>query len=217
MKIKDIPEENRPRERFLKNGPDALSDAELLAVLLGNGTKNENVIDMANRLLSAYGIASLSSLSFSELMEIKGIGKAKAMQIKAAFELTNRVKQEKKTYINNASDVFALFRLRLTKKKKENFIVLMLDSKNKVIGEEIVSVGILDSAIIHPREIFNPAIKNSASKIILVHNHPSGDSTPSSEDIEITEKLIEAGNLLSITVLDHVIIGEGFWSYRQDR
>lgn len=218
MKIKDIPKEGRPRERFLKLGPEALSDAELFAILLRTGNKGENVIDMSNRLISQYGLDKLFDCSIKELEEIKGIGPSKAMQILAMSEILKRIHLSEKPVkkISCAEDVFKLFHDRLKDKKEEHFYVLMLSTKNNIIGEQLISKGILDSSIIHPREVFKPAIKNSASKIILVHNHPSGDPSPSPEDLEITEKLIKAGEELSIKVLDSVIVGkETFWSWRE--
>jgi DNA repair protein RadC len=224
MKILDIPKQNRPRERFLKYGPEALSDAELFAILLRTGTrgkkgeKGENVIEMSNRLINEYGLDKLLECSLVELQKINGIGPAKAMQILTIAELQKRINQSKKPVkkISCAQDVFDLFHERLKDEKQENFYVLMLDTKNNIIGEHLISKGILDASIIHPREVFKPAIKNSASKIILVHNHPSGDPAPSSEDLEITEKLMKTGDEIGIKVLDNIIIGkEEFWSWKE--
>jgi len=215
MRIKDISKENRPRERFLKNGVGVLSNAELLAIILKVGSKKENVIDMSNRLLTKYKIDKLSSLSLNELQEIDGIGPAKAMQIKALFEFNNRYNQVIKTKkiitIKKSEDVYNCFVDKLKDKKKEHFYVLFLDSKNKLISEDLISVGTLNSSIVHPREVFNNAIRENANSIILVHNHPSGNPQPSEEDKEITELLVKAGELLSIKVLDHVIIGREKW------
>jgi DNA repair protein RadC len=219
MKIKDFPKEGRPRERFLKLGPEALSDAELFAILLRTGTKGENVIEMSNRLINEYGLDKLLECSLNELQKIHGIGPAKAMQILTIAELQKRINQSKKPIkkISCAQDVFDHFHERLKDEKQENFYVLMLDTRNNIIGEHLVSKGILDASIIHPREVFKPAIKNSASKIILVHNHPSGDPDPSQEDLEITEKLMKAGEEVDIEVLDHVIVGkDGFWAFRPE-
>lgn len=220
MRIKDITKENRPRERFEKSGASALSDAELLAIILQKGNTEENVIDMSNRLISKHGIDKLSDLSLKELQEIKGIGPAKAMQIKALFEFNKRhnLAKNKSTHIKSAKEVFDLFSERLQDEKQEKFIILMLNSRNKIIGDDVISIGSLNSAIIHPKEIFKPAIKNSASRIILVHNHPSGDPTPSESDRQLTDKLFETGELLDINVIDHVIIGTGkWWSWREEK
>jgi len=218
MRIKDISEENRPRERFQRLGATVLSDAELLALVLQKGTNGENVIDMSNRLISRYGIDKLSDLSLNELQEIKGIGPAKAMQIKALFEFNKRYSLSKKNGkpIKSAKDVFEYASQRLLGADKEHFMILHLDSKNRVIKDETVSIGTLNSSLIHPREIFKSAIKESANAIILVHNHPSGDPAPSEEDEEITKRLFDAGELLNIKLLDHVIVGdEGWWSWRE--
>jgi len=213
MKIKDLPEQNRPRERFLKYGPDTLSDAELFAIILRTGTIHENVIDMSNRLIAEYGLDKLFECSLKELQQIKGIGPSKAMQILSMVELGKRHSQSKNPIkkINSAKDVFDYFHEKLKDKKEEHFYILMLNTQNNIIGEELISKGILDASIIHPREVFKPAIKNSAAKIILVHNHPSGDPNPSGEDIEITTKLKNIGKELGIKVIDSVIIGKRDW------
>jgi len=217
MKIKDLPEQNRPRERFLKHGPETLSDAELFAIILRTGTLDENVIDMSNRLIAEYGLDKLFECSLKELQKIKGIGPSKGMQILAMSELGKRYNQSKTPLkkINCAEDVFNCFRDRLKDKKEEHFYILMLNTQNYIIGEQLISKGILDASIIHPREIFKPAIKNSARKIILVHNHPSGNPNPSEEDKEITKKMMKAGEELGITVVDSVIVGgSNYWSWK---
>ena len=225
MKIKDLPDSSRPRERFLKHGPEALSEAELFAILLRTGTrgkkgeKGENVIEMSDRLINEYGLDKLLDSSLVELQKINGIGPTKAMQILTIAELQKRINQSKTPVkkITNAKDVFNLFHDKLKDEKQEHFYVLILNNQNHIIKEEFVSKGVLDSAIVHPREVFKPAIKHSASKIILVHNHPSGNAQPSQEDLEITKKLVEAGKLIDIKVLDHVIIGNGnWWSWLED-
>lgn len=219
MKIKEISLENRPRERLKKNGVKVLSDSELLAIILQNGTKKENAIDMCNRLISKYGIDRLSTCSLKELQKINGIGIAKASQILALFEFNKRhnlSKQNGKS-IKSPKDVYDYIHPKLNDIDKENFIVLHLDTKNKIIKDEIISIGTLNSSLVHPREVFKSAIKESANSIILVHNHPSGDSKPSIEDKEITEKLYDAGELLNIKVLDHVIIGKDeYYSFNEN-
>ena len=221
MKIKDIPKEGRPRERFLKQGPETLSDAELFAILLRTGSKGENVIDMSNRLLAEYSLDKLFECSLSELQKIKGIGPSKAMQILTTAELQKRANQSKNPVkrISCAEDVFNLMHERLKDKKEEQFYVLMLNTQNILITDPImISKGILDASILHPREVFKPAIKNSASKIILVHNHPSGDPNPSQEDLDITAKIIKAGEEIGIKVLDHIIIGRNdHWNWKESR
>jgi len=220
MKIKDIPEQNRPRERFIKYGPETLSDSELFAIILRTGTLNENVIDVSNRLIKEYGLNNLFDCSLKELQKIKGIGPSKAMQILAMSELGKRYSQAKNPIkkITSAKDVFDLFHERLKDEKQEKFIILMLNSKNHLIGEKEISKGTLDSTITHPREIFRYAIKNSAAKIILIHNHPSGDPEPSGEDLSITKTLFESGNLLGIKLIDHVIIGnKEYYSFKEEK
>ena len=222
MKIKDLPEQNRPRERFLKHGPEALSDAELFAIFLRTGTIGENVTDMSNRLIAEYGLDKLFECSLKELEKIKGIGPSKAMQILAMFELGKRYNHLKQSNNKNqkkiscAEDVFNYFHERLKDKKQEEFWILMLNNMNYIQEERLISKGTLDKTLIHPREIFRYAIKNAVSKIILVHNHPDGDSTPSRNDLEITEELVKAGNLMGIKVVDHIIIGNGEkWSWKE--
>ena len=213
-------EDSRPRERLVKNGAENLSDAELLAIVLKTGTVKENVIEMSNRLIGKYGLDKLSECSLKELQEINGIGFAKACQIHALFELNKRHSLASKPVkkITCAKDVFDLFHERLKDEKQEKFIILMLNTKNHIIGQEIIAKGTLDSAEIHPREVFKSAIKNSAARIVLVHNHPSGDPTPSEEDKDVTKKLMDAGSILGISVLDHVIVGgEGWWSWKEDK
>jgi len=211
MKIKEIAKEQRPRER-LKAG-NVLNDAELLALLLGSGTKGESAIDMGNRLLSENGLDKLNSLSIQELMKIKGIGLAKASKLIAAFELSKRVSSGKicEKIVKNPSDIASHYIEKLKDLKKEHFIAVFLDSKNKIIKDEIISIGTLNSSLVHPREVFKEAIKCSANSVILVHNHPSGSVEPSDEDYRVNKVLVETGNLVGIKVLDHLIVGEGKW------
>jgi len=219
MRIKDISLENRPRERMEKQGCVVLSDAELLAIILQKGSKEENVVDMSNRLISKYGINKLSSCSMQELQSIKGIGKAKASQILALFEFNKRHNLSKANgkAITCANDVFSYVSPKLSGLDKECFMVLHLDSKNKVIKDEVVSMGTLNGSLIHPREVFKSAIKESANSIIFVHNHPSGDPEPSQEDTEMTKRLFDAGELLNIKVLDHIIIGkDNYHSFKEN-
>ena len=198
-----------------KLGLSSLSDAEVLALILQKGTRSDNVIDMSNKLIAKYGLEKLSSLSLTELSAINGIGEAKATQVLAAFEISRRIPLFNGTKITCAKDVFEKYKY-LSDLKQEKFMVLILDTKNKIIREEVVSVGTLDSALIHPREIFKSAIKESANAIIVVHNHPSGDCSPSEEDIKITSKISAAGETLGIKMLDHVIVGfENYWSWQE--
>jgi len=218
MKIKEMNEDSRPRERLVKFGVENLSNAELLALILEKGTKQENVIEVSNRLINTYGLDKLSECSLKELQEIKGIGFAKACQIIAIFEFNKRRISAQKPikHISSAQDVFDYFHERLKDEKQEHFYVLMLNGKNNIIGEELVSKGILDASIIHPREVFKSEIKNSASKIILVHNHPSGDSSPSLDDKDSLARLKQASNYLGFLILDFVIIGkENYYSFKE--
>jgi DNA repair protein RadC len=221
MKIKEMPWFDRPWTRLRKEGVDKLSHAELLTVILGSGTKKSSSFEIANQVLSKYHFNHLEELSLSELTREFG-DEILAMRIYAMFEMfrrTNRLKKGgHKQKIKTAKDVFDIFSDRLTINKKEEFYTLLLDTKNNVIGDHRISVGTLNASLIHPREVFNPAIKASANAIILVHNHPSGDSTPSNEDKEVTKMLYNAGHLLKIKVFDHVIIGkDGYTSLKEKK
>ena len=210
MIIKEIAIDQRPRERLKRLSADSLSDYELLAILVQSGFRGENALELSNRIISEFGLEKLNSLSLQELMKIKGIGLATSSKLVAAFELSKRANSGKicEKVISNASDIAHHYMEKLRDKKKEYFIAVFLDSKNKIIKDEIISVGTLNSALVHPREVFKEAIKASANAIILVHNHPSGDCEASDEDREITEKMKEAGELIDIQVLDHVIISK---------
>jgi len=219
MKIKEMPVENRPRERLQKLGEQALSDAELLAIILQKGTKQDNVIDLSNKLLAKFKLGELSKLSLTELQVINGIGPAKAMQIKALFELNKRIKVNDNSLVfSSAKIVFDFLSPKLSGLDKEHFIVLLLDSKNKLIKEELISIGTLNASLIHPREIFKPAIKESANSIILVHNHPSGDCTPSKNDEKITELLKQTSTTINIPIIDHIIISKNsYYSFQEKK
>lgn len=211
--IKDIPEEDRPRERLIKHGPEALSNSELLAIILRTGTKSETAIDMASRLISSKeGLKFLSSCTIQELSEIKGIGKAKASQIKAAVELGKRIKNfraDNKIKISSPEDIADLVMEDMRYLKKEHLRVIFLNTKNIVIDVKDLSIGSLNASVVHPREIYSEAIRKSSASIIICHNHPSGDPTSSQEDINITRRLSEVGKLVGIDLLDHLIIGDG--------
>ena len=215
MQIKDIPWWNRPSNRIRKG---ELDPAQLLSLIIWSGNRKDNAIDISNRLLKKYSLSKLSTLSLTELeQEVSKLG---AIRIKAMFELfrkTNWVKRGGfKPTIESAQDVYNYFVDFLKDLKKEHFYVICLDTKNRIIEKEIlVSRGTLNASLIHPREVFKEAIKRSANSVILVHNHPSGDCDPSSEDLIVTEKLVSAGELLGIKVLDHVIVGDGLWSWKE--
>ena len=211
--IHDLPISERPRERLQKLGVAVLSAQEILALILGRGVAGESVMVTAQRLLSQFGnLKGIASASVEELAQIKGIGVAKASQIKAAFELANRLEgyseAGEKPVIKTPDDVASLVKGRLKGKKKEHFLALLLDTRNQLIKVAEISVGSLDTNIVHPREVFKEAISASAASVIFVHNHPSGDPGASEDDIKLTKRLAEAGGIVGIDVLDHIIIGD---------
>ena len=211
-KIKELPEEERPREKAIQFGIENLSVVELLAILLQTGTKNLSVKELSVQLLDKVGgIKGLKDLRLSNLKRIKGIGNAKAITLLAAIELGKRMSFEpdkKKIQIKQTKDVYYYFAYLFRNETQEKFLVLFLDIKNYVLGKKIIFVGTASQSIVHPRDIFKEAVLNNASKIICIHNHPSGDVTPSIEDRNITLKLKEIADLMSIPLLDHVIIGK---------
>ncbi|MEK6809706.1 MAG: DNA repair protein RadC [Nanoarchaeota archaeon] len=212
MKITDLAPENRPRERLQKEGPQALSPAELLAIILKSGTKKENILEISNRLIATHGLQNLSHCTLSQLQQQYGIGPARASQIIALFELYNRVNYNpEKKKISCAKEVAEMYLPKIQSFQKEYFIAIYLDTKNNIIAEETISVGILNSSLVHPREVFHGAIKHLAHSIIVVHNHPSGDPEPSQEDLQITKVLEKTGKVMGIPLLDHIILGKGLW------
>lgn len=218
MRIQDISLQNRPRERMLHYGEKSLSDAELLAIILQKGTKKENALEVANKLLSEYNLEKLSDLTINELRGIPGIGLVKALQIKALLELTSRIGSVPRhlVRVKKPKDIYNYMAKPLFNLKQEHFFVLCLDTKNQIVSDKLLAKGTLNAALVHPREIFKEAIKNSANSFILVHNHPSGDPEPSEEDIRMTEEIIKASELIGIRMLDHIIIGnEKYWSYKE--
>lgn len=221
--VKDLPLDDRPREKLSMRGAQNLTDAELLAILMRTGTKGKSVIEMAQELTTNYGnLAVLSGKSISELTKIVGIGKDKAVTLMAAFEISRRILSQSRWFsekkITTPADVAEIFIPLFSHEDKENFVLICLNSANKIIKYEIISVGNLNSSVVHPREIFKSAIENNSASVILLHNHPSGNTEPSNEDISITKKLIEAGKLLDIPVFDHIIIaGAGYSSFVEKR
>ena len=214
MNIKDLPMEERPMEKLISKGPKVLSNAELLALVIRTGSGSESAIGLAERIMSSLddGIRSLTTVTPEELMGIAGVGKAKASMLIAVGELSRRITASaigKGISIDSASSAAGLFMEDLRFEKKEHFRTLLLDAKGKVIYIDEVSVGGLTMAPVHPREVFSSAVKRGACGVILVHNHPSGDPTPSMEDRSLTDRLVEAGKLMGIRVLDHIIIGDG--------
>ena len=213
--IKEWPESDRPREKLLEKGPEALSDAELLAIILrvGDASSHKSALDYGRELLSLFeSFRKLEEASIQEICTIKGIGLAKAAQIKAALEIGKRFAQEEMRrgeQFQSSAEVFNHYREHLGGLKKEEFHVLLLDAKNRKIKDVRVSEGSLTSSLVHPREVFNPVIRESAAAVILIHNHPSGDPSPSQEDLHITRRLREIGEVMGVRVLDHIIIGKG--------
>ena len=211
--IKDWPAEDRPREKLLAKGPQSLSDTELLAIILrnGNASTGESAIDHARVLLGRFGgLKGMEEATGSDLGKVKGIGPAKIAQIKASLELARRIashKWEPGQSLRSSEDVFRHFRDDLEKEKRELFYVVLLNNKNKKIRDVKISEGSLTASLVHPREVYNPVIRESAAAVIFVHNHPSGDPAPSPEDIEITRRLKEVGDLMGVRVLDHVVVG----------
>lgn len=219
-RIKDLPKDERPRERLEKKGVVALSDAELLAILIRTGTKEASALDLAKGIISkAGGLEKLLSMDFKELSRIKGIGKSKAASILASIELGRRAMREKgmeKMKIKGPEDVFSFLFPRFKGAKNEKFGILILDTKNHIKSEKIISEGDLQASIVNTREIFHYALIELAASIILFHNHPSGDPTPSDYDKEVTKKAISAGKIMGIEVLDHIIIGNGiYYSFKE--
>ncbi len=220
VRIKDLPPETRPREKFIKYGPRAVSNADLLAILLGSGTRKISALDLANKILSdAGGLRELARKDLGDLKKYKGIGLKKAVVISAAFELSRRIQSEpvsEKPQITSPEDIARIFVPRLADLNKEILVVILLNTANRIIKEVVVSEGNLNSSVIHPREVFKPAIDELSTSIILVHNHPSGNPEPSRMDIEVTKQIYQAGEIIGIKLLDHVIIaGDKFISMVQ--
>jgi DNA repair protein RadC len=220
-KITRWPKTERPRERLLQHGPQPLTEAELLGILLGKGTRKKTAIDLARELLDQYeSLQKLFSRSPSELMKVKGIGSAKAATLSAAFELARRNQSQKsgaKVSFKRSAEVSEHYLPLMRDLRKEVFKVLLLNRANRLIKEVTISEGTLEASIVHPRDVFREALLEPAAGIILIHNHPSGNASPSEEDLRITKQLVEAGRLLGIKVYDHIILaGEGYRSLADD-
>ncbi len=211
MKLKELPNEEKPRERLIKYGANNVSNEDLISILLSTGFRNNNVKELSSQILSKIkNIKSLSEISLNELIKIKGIGKAKALTIIAAIELGKRVSEytlEDKIVLNNTSKVYMYFKNMIKNEKQENFLVVLIDNKNRLISYKIMYKGTSDSSLVSIKEIFNYAIRESASAIIVLHNHPSGIPSPSKEDIKLTNNLINSGKIIGIPLIDHLIIG----------
>jgi DNA repair protein RadC len=218
--MRDTPEHERPRERLIKFGPGNLSEVELLAIIISRGTRGMPVRQIAERLINQFhSVAEVGRATVEELMLMPGIGKAKACQIVAAFELARRSDDtpcvKERADVSDPKEVARLARSNVKEWRKECFFTLFLDSRNRLIGQTEVSVGCLDTTLAHPREVFEKAIRAGAASIIVVHNHPSGDPTPSDDDVRLTRRLVEAGKILGIRLLDHVIVcKDSHYSFR---
>ncbi|HMK52245.1 MAG TPA: DNA repair protein RadC [Thermodesulfobacteriota bacterium] len=220
-KITRWPKAERPRERLLQHGSQPLTEAELLGILLGKGTRKKTAIDLARELLNQYeSLQKLFSRSPSELMKVKGIGSAKAATLSAAFELARRIQSQKsgaKVSFKRSAEVFEHYLPLMRDLRKEVFKVLLLNRANRLIKEVTISEGTLEASIVHPRDVFREALLEPAAGVILIHNHPSGNASPSEEDLRITKQLVEAGRLLGIKVYDHIILaGESYRSLADD-
>ena len=213
LRIRQWPEDERPRERLLKKGSEFLTDAQLLAILLRTGKAGTSALTIAVELLKRAGsLNAVGQLSAEELQTVEGVGPAKAAQIKAAIELGKRVAAKPlatRLKVLSSKDIYVHYHPSLRELKKEVFLALLLDGKNRVIREVLISQGSLTVNIVHPREVFNPAIRDSAAAIVVLHNHPSGDPCPSPEDIGLTKRLVATGEILGIKVLDHIVVGDG--------
>lgn len=213
MKVSDMPRVERPRERLLERGAAALSDVDLLTVVLGSGFRGLDSGDTA-RLLLAEGLAALSSRGAAELARIPGIKAAKAARLAAAVELGRRLfareDPEAPPSVRGPEDVVRLVR-SIRRARKEHFVALFLNARHQVIKQETISIGTLNASLVHPREVFQPAVGESAAAVILAHNHPSGDPSASEEDVQLTGRLVQAGRIMGIEVLDHIIVSAHSW------
>ncbi|HEV8439831.1 MAG TPA: DNA repair protein RadC [Methylomirabilota bacterium] len=218
--IREWPAEDRPRERLYHKGAEALADAELLAIQLGTGIPGQSAVDVARDMLARYGsLSALSGLGVAELAGLRGVGRVKAVRLAATFEITRRLRSRNgitRSVLSSPDQVFARYGPLMEDLKKEVFRVALLDAQNALLRDVVVSEGTLSASLVHPREVFKPAILESAASIILLHNHPSGDPTPSREDLRLTRQLVECSKLLDLRIHDHVIIGrERFVSLAQ--
>jgi DNA repair protein RadC len=218
--VRDLPKPERPRERLQKFGPEVLSAQELLALVIGRGIPKKSVMSIAQELLAKFGnIKAISQATIGELSQIKGIGLAKAAQIKACFELGKREELDPEVENFNIKDpegVVKAIRASIKDKAKEHFKLILLNPRNKIIGISTISIGTLNASLVHPREVFKDAIVHSAASVVLAHNHPSDDPEPSEDDLTITKRLIEAGKILGVEVIDHIIIAKnGFLSFKE--
>jgi DNA repair protein RadC len=212
MKILDYPAHLRPREKLVAKGQYGISDIELLAILLRSGYKNHSAKDIAIAILRKYALSELINLTIPELTKIKGVGNSQAVTLSAMFTLAQRLAvQQPPEIIARPADIFQLT-THIHHKKQEHLVALYLDARHVLIKQQTITVGTINSSLIHPREVFAPALEHRASGVVLVHNHPSGDTQPSEEDIIATQKMVEAGEILDVPLIDHVIVGPQVWS-----
>ncbi|TGA99483.1 JAB domain-containing protein [Sporolactobacillus shoreae] len=210
--MKDVPDADRPRERLILDGAGALSLQELFAIILRSGSKNESVLQLSGRLISHFkGLDLLREASVEELEEIKGIGRAKAVQLLASFEVGKRMiryQRDSQYTVGSPEDGANYVMEEMRSLQQEHFVVLFLNTKNQVLHKSTIFIGSLNSSIVHPREVFKEAVRRSAAAMICFHNHPSGDPTPSREDIDVTKRLVACGKMLGVDILDHIVIGD---------
>lgn len=217
MQIKDMHACERPRERLVKYGPDKLSEADLLAILLRSGVEGLGVLELSKNILKAFPKDRLLGASVSDLKKVFGLGEAKACEIVACLELGRRLLKDKKSQLLlSPQDVWESLK-DIRGHSKEHFVVFYLDTRNQTIEQEIISVGTLNASLVHPREVFEPAVKHLAAQIIVAHNHPSGNPEPSVDDLALTKRLVEAGKIMGIEVLDHVVVTKGGWLSLEER
>lgn len=220
MKIKDLPKIERPREKLIAKGAENLKDSELLAILLRTGTIGKNVIEIASQILTKYSKKRLLQMTYADLSKISGIDSAKATTLLAAFELSKRALEVNDTnlpVISDAKDAVAQLS-DMRGLKKEHLVALYLNAKNQLVHKETISMGTLNANLVHPREVFEPALKYSAEQIIAAHNHPSGDPKPSEDDLEVTKRLTEAGKMMGIELMDHVIVSKNsHFSFKEEK
>lgn len=215
-KIKDLPKVDQPREKILKYGPAKLSATELLAILLRTGIKGLNVVELSNKILKLFGTENIQNITITDLCKIKGLGPVKSAEIIACIELGKRLLEEKQPLQAISPQIVFDSLKDIRSLKKEHFIAIYLDTRNQEIHRETISVGTLNASLVHPREVFEPAIRNTAASIILVHNHPSGALQPSTNDNLLTLRLKDAGNIIGIEIKDHIIVSNvGFLSYKE--
>jgi DNA repair protein RadC len=220
MKIKDLPKSDRPREKLAAKGAENLKDSELLAILLRTGRAGKNVIEIASLILSKHSKKRLLQMTYEDLLKVKGINSAKATTLLAAFELSKRaleVDDSSLPVIATPKDAVAQLS-ELRQNKKEHFVVLYLNARNQLVHKETISIGTLNTNLVHPREVFEPALRHSAANVMVAHNHPSGDPEPSEDDLEITKRLTEAGKMMGVEIMDHIVVSKnGHFSFKEEK